>query len=172
MNVRRFAFIGTICLSALVFAAAAALWIWSGSHADVWVWRTTRTQDMIVSARGDLGWSHEKVPSGIYSPLRRHLRMPDEFSGMSVRNHFAGFGWDSYVDTKVQYRVLIVPDWFLTAVSLPLPLIWLTMRWKRRRRGRPTAVCATCGYDLRATPEDQSRYPLNYASRIGTGRGH
>jgi hypothetical protein len=42
----------------------------------------------------------------------------------------------------------------------------------RPRMSRASSLCSNCGYDLRATPEDQSRYPLNYASRIGAGRGH
>jgi hypothetical protein len=27
-------------------------------------------------------------------------------------------------------------------------------------------LCPACGYDIRATPEDQCRYPLNYEARI------
>jgi hypothetical protein len=49
------------------------------------------------------------------------------------------------------FRILAVPHWLLAVAfaALPLGRWW---RWMRRRRRRPSA-CASCGYDLRATPE-------------------
>ena len=68
------------------------------------------------------------------------------------------------------YRV-VVPYWPVILLSLPLTVAGINRLLKRL--ARPSAgICRICGYDLRATPEDQSRYPLNYASRIRTDRGH
>jgi hypothetical protein len=46
---------------------------------------------------------------------------------------------------------IILPAWFLLAVTglLPAARIW---RWQRRRRGAPDPNRCSCGYDLRATP--------------------
>jgi hypothetical protein len=47
---------------------------------------------------------------------------------------------------------LRLPYWFLTAVTLVLPLLSVHRHWRapRRRRG---IECSVCGYDLRATPD-------------------
>ena len=47
--------------------------------------------------------------------------------------------------------VLILPYWFLCVLTASGPLRWL---WRRRswRRGA-AGLCASCGYDLRATPD-------------------
>ena len=49
---------------------------------------------------------------------------------------------------------LSVPYWLLTVLTLVLPVtstgLWIKHRARRRRRAR--GLCATCGYDLRATP--------------------
>ena len=53
--------------------------------------------------------------------------------------------WDSFE--------LQVPMWFLE-VLLVLPLTWWSIKFVRQRRGaNRKGLCATCGYDLRATPE-------------------
>jgi hypothetical protein len=67
-------------------------------------------------------------------------------------------------------RTLCLPDAFLVT-ALSLAPMYRLVRWRLTRNRQP-GLCRICGYDLRATPEDQSRYPLNYASRFGADRGH
>jgi hypothetical protein len=45
-----------------------------------------------------------------------------------------------------------VPIWLCMLLTLSLPLARLTSRWRTIRRKR-SSRCASCGYDLRATPE-------------------
>jgi hypothetical protein len=55
----------------------------------------------------------------------------------------------TYVGTPA--ILVVVPHWFLMLLSLPLPALWL-VRFRRSRRQRQ-GLCASCGYDLRATPD-------------------
>lgn len=50
--------------------------------------------------------------------------------------------------------LLIVKYWLLVTLAAVLPAGWLALRWRRRRETRrhPRGLCASCGYDLRATP--------------------
>jgi hypothetical protein len=112
------------------------------------------------------------------------LAMP--MLGFFLSSVFHGFSGRRSVVTTVFYAaalpmyglVLIAKTENLTGVCgffvmIPVGiLIGLMMLIPRRRRTTPWYVCARCGYDLRATPEDQSRYPLNYASRFRADRGH
>jgi hypothetical protein len=47
-------------------------------------------------------------------------------------------------------RVLRIPYWFLSLVTLVVPSIWL---YRVTRRTYTPGLCLTCGYDLRATPD-------------------
>ena len=44
-----------------------------------------------------------------------------------------------------------VPLWAICVVTAVLPINWIARRGRNRRR-RHLSLCATCGYDLRATP--------------------
>jgi hypothetical protein len=65
----------------------------------------------------------------------------------------------------------MVPSWSAVPATQILPAVWY-FKWRKRRARSRAGLCPACGYDLRATPEDRSRYPLNYASRIGADRGY
>jgi hypothetical protein len=45
-----------------------------------------------------------------------------------------------------------VSHWLLAPIVLVLPVMWVR-RFRRSRRLRRAGLCASCGYDLRATPE-------------------
>lgn len=56
-------------------------------------------------------------------------------------------------DGSNQYStaILAMPYWFPGCTFAILPIGWLLIRIKRRRR-RLAGICISCGYDLRATP--------------------
>jgi hypothetical protein len=53
---------------------------------------------------------------------------------------------------RIDSSLLLVPDWLLVLLLLPLPLMQLNEAMKRRTRWR-SMHCVECGYDLRATPD-------------------
>jgi hypothetical protein len=62
----------------------------------------------------------------------------------------AGFRFLRITSGGMRRYNLVVPFWFLTAVWLVPPLLWVARRNKIRRRRRNN-LCVTCGYDLRAS---------------------
>ena len=49
-------------------------------------------------------------------------------------------------------RVVTFPHWLVALATMILPAYWL-YRARRARSSRRSGLCATCGYDLRATPD-------------------
>ncbi len=63
-----------------------------------------------------------------------------------------GFGFES--DHEMGYRrswIVRVPPFAMVVLLAIFPLYWVVSRRKRRSTSHP--ACATCGYDLRATPD-------------------
>lgn len=61
------------------------------------------------------------------------------------------------IGTKEQSRVInvVIPTWFVAGCTLILPGLWMLMMRRRTltRRRLAAGLCATCGYDLRASRE-------------------
>ena len=90
-----------------------------------------------------LGWSFKHFPiRGIPHPLGGWIFY--ESNGAGPGNGYAVNQWD--VNWKFGLRI-----WYFVVLTAILPVHW-TRSFIRRRRPLP-GHCATCGYDLRATPD-------------------
>lgn len=72
-------------------------------------------------------------------------------------SHYGFFSFSSnmYPDDPnggVPFSQAGVPYWFLILMFGVLPVLWISSRSRRMRRGR-VGLCRQCGYDLRASPE-------------------
>jgi hypothetical protein len=72
-----------------------------------------------------------------------------ERSGEGVS--WGGFAYRTTRPASTRYHAVIVPCWFIVIVLVLLPTPEVARRLARGRRSR-TNRCATCGYDLRASP--------------------
>lgn len=71
-----------------------------------------------------------------------------------VRWQWAGFEWISWRPTSGGAFLcrLILPMWAVFLALALLPVSW-AVRYRRRASRRLRGQCVTCGYDLRATPD-------------------
>ena len=103
----------------------------------------------------------EDVDSGFTKVSWRHVS-PRQFSfnyNPDVRNrpllYRLGFRFShSMIDASPSpgYSEARIPDWFLAVITAILPAIFLWRVYRNRREIR-AGLCASCGYDLRATPD-------------------
>lgn len=162
----RWVFNGLAALSLLLWVATIVAWIRSEFYYDKYFQETVHRDTgnmiarMVITDDGRLvlyvehnnikyfkypdkiwggGWTHNEslpaskgLPHGEWDDVRWYW-----YSNKWFR---PGFGkW-----------LLIVRIWTIVVLTALLPLIWL---WQSRRHGPAPGFCATCGYDLRATPE-------------------
>jgi hypothetical protein len=99
------------------------------------------------------------------SPYPFHQGMAMLKFALQPNKNFRDLQWNDYgfisadtVNRGVEnyLRIITLPLWLVAAVSATFPAIWvavgLTNRIHRRRRFL-AGFCATCGYDLRASPD-------------------
>jgi len=78
------------------------------------------------------------------------LKRSSEMQSFGPYLGFAFFReYPSYAELFVE---IIAPWWFLTLVTVVMPCIWVR-RWRKLLRAVQPGCCASCGYDLRATPK-------------------
>jgi hypothetical protein len=146
-------------------AAAAVLWVRSYFATDTLDHRYRERAWYLMTTRGTLkvlrvdrfsnrliagrtgGWRHRvelpkdnRVPSEYATPLPGELSLP----GLVTRSRADDFGQERFVILHLAYP---------TALFALAPLAWLAGYRKRRRRAARArgGLCASCGYDLRAS---------------------
>ena len=107
----------------------------------------------LVGAQG--GWRHESKPLESSPPIT--VGSVGWFAGEGIyRVHVDRFGFAYYRYDETQFNFhdfnVIVPIWFLAAITAALPTLAVRQASRRARR-RSGNLCAKCGYDLRATPD-------------------
>ena len=170
-------FTGLTTLSLLLCVAATALWARSyhvtdefSAHAH-WGDGRHRLSVSVYSLRGILLLCAEHVvysdPRDLeyrrpFPPLLTELRSYPVWKFPPDRRIYTGdpsqpkpwnrlgFSYVYGVVTPTHHR-LTAPHVFAAGAFGVAPAVWL-LRWRRRRQRRGRNLCATCGYDLRATP--------------------
>jgi hypothetical protein len=177
--VRRYLFNVAIAVSLLLCVGTAVLWVRSYwrcdgvGYARVFVVGVGITRNMLSSQEGtvalhrvvrrerdssspmwgDLGWTIRN------DPVRKGAAIAEAKQFGRV---LFGFGFVHRVasgpatNVSLESTSLLAPHWSFVLVFAAFPTFVLATairRRRRRRRRRRADVCATCGYDLRATPD-------------------
>jgi hypothetical protein len=169
MNRRLFNFITLVSL--LMCLAATVLWVRSYWSSDSII-REGPAETLVGSESGQLvlNRSYPGEAGRATAPGWRFQTFPtperEEFvytNGRQFRYRALGFEIASYRPiphtmwasgipfTSVRYWTAGVPHWFAVGVLALPPALWLRRR-QRRRHARRAGLCASCGYDLRASP--------------------
>ena len=160
-------------LSLVLCVATVAVWVRSYFATESFGWasleRNATTGDVVQRAyaimwgRGSIAFGYlrtkydsgysglAKVPSGW--EFRRYDPAPPSLAGTPLPNdrlnvRFAGFQLRDTDFGWMLARQLVVPLWIFLFAAI-VPVLW----GRRRRRQRSGRLCASCGYDLRATPD-------------------
>ena len=151
-------------LSPLLALAIAALWVRSNWRADQLSVATAGGPDaghyflFLTSGRGGAGVTAGVHPAGPTAPLRAGGWTRRSEGG--PRNTYAagrtanrwGFAHRSRRDASARFHAITFPLWLPTSLFAALPLTRFALLIRRRRRSGE-GRCASCGYDLRATPD-------------------
>ncbi len=161
-------------LSLLLTVAVCVLWVrsyWTADVAGFWSRTGVPISDTIWSSTGYVSLRHWEPPANSkVQVLSRGWFYGSQSSAADDNSRFLGQGdADRLVPVSyynftwptrggpfdgVRERVLLVPYWFLLAVTGTLPIVHFLSRRRRRRAARAAAgLCPACGYDLRATPD-------------------
>lgn len=145
-------------VSILLVAAISALWMRSHFLTDsvqVQAYRMRLAQVRVESGRG---WVAARWSGSILLP---NLPPPERIREMEARRRanpavhaFHRTRWPEYPFGRTVSRSnqLSVPYWLITIVAA-LPIAPWCWQWIRRRQRSRAGMCASCGYDLRATPD-------------------
>ena len=154
-GVKRRAFNILAGLSLLLFVAVCVLWVRGRGGVesvtlmhDRWPHEggaASRQVHLISDERLSLGFSWGRVG--------RH-----SFAFRGNRSKFGPVRWEAFdgitppADDGFSYIRFGVSHWLLALLLLVPPVLWL-IGFRKGKRGSEPGVCASCGYDLRATPE-------------------
>jgi hypothetical protein len=158
--VKRSVFNILAALSLVLCVATAAVWVRSSSGADIIRYLNAQTGRgfAVMVSDGDVAFfaiAERGVPpaSGFdWHRLSQPFDLRTQELDATTRHHrFGSFGvaWSAIPNGSLW--VLLLPLWSLSLALAALPAA-ATYRTVAAHRRRSTGRCATCGYDLRATP--------------------
>jgi hypothetical protein len=149
-------------VSLLLLVAVCLLWVRSGTVMDGMRYAGVATggaegssSSLTVFTR--MGALHvlRVGPSEFTAPGWKWLAVPQpaRFSTMTDRRKWQRRGFAGGGGTGWEF--FSIPLWFLSLLTVLLPLVWLLSLspFRRRRRRARAGLCPACGYDLRASPE-------------------
>jgi hypothetical protein len=140
-------------LSLLFCLATAGLWVRSYRLGESIGWRRGNTLYYAVNGRGGMGLATTNVGEGIYSPGWNYNAWSRPSYGRGGWPQSSFWNRHGFVFTKAElFTGILVPAWLLVSIFLSLPSVRFIVFCVRRRRIQ-RGGCATCGYDLRATPD-------------------
>ena len=147
--------------SLLLFVAVCVVWVRSHWVSDVVriepprpVWGVQYCY--VVTGKGGIGVGAD--PGGAISSIEpgwashRASRYGNGGWPNDTLLNRAGFAADAQRFSSGILYGAIAPCWFLALLTAAPPGMWLLRRRKARRRA-PEGHCRSCGYDLRATPD-------------------
>ena len=91
--------------------------------------------------------------ANLYSDSLENAWTPEAWFGFRLDREvtYRTFDYTTKVPPRDTRWTLVVPHWFLAALTAVMPLGWI-WRWRAARRKAIERRCLKCGYDLRATP--------------------
>jgi hypothetical protein len=124
-------------VSLMLCAATVALWVRSCSVRDDVVYRSVNV------------WSHTgRCRFAVVVPPTDFKLISADIRHAATQPAYSAF---SFYMSNGRLHVC-VPHWFVLSVFAAVPAAWLSL-YARIRRRLTRGRCASCGYDLRATPE-------------------
>jgi hypothetical protein len=167
-------FLLTCCslVSLGLFVLVCILWVRSHRLSDRLDWHTRGGSRYVWTASGSLvvgvslvdGSGAPAGDLGLWyvrdTPLRPSNFLSFTYPDPSDRNVYwesGDFAWYQKRKASGSLNVIAVaPFWSVAAACTLTPVGWGISRWggvRRRRRRRRLGLCASCGYDLRASPQ-------------------
>lgn len=160
-------------VSLLLFVAVMVLWVRSYELSDRIHWRHERGWRLVRTAKGyvvlnlflaDRSNRREDFHGPRYergeaqAPFNHLIFLGGARGDTLFSWEWAGFAWHERRNVRLGrlQGIAVAPFWSIGAVTAALPVIWGTLRVRSRLRARRRGhadVCASCGYDLRATPK-------------------
>ena len=166
-------------ISLLLLVATAALWIRTYWVADSLGWAKEKSVLIAGSSRGRFGSVHiqfgPKHGSWTFQGHRRQTPypLPTNLPTSGTRGWpRLGILYDELTPSaSTRASSLILPAWLIAIIMVVLPASWMVsyrrrLRLKRQQSGE---LCASCGYDLRATTErcPECGTPINAMRKEG-----
>jgi hypothetical protein len=157
-RVRQRLFTVAAAASLLVCMSLLAFWVRGQFGDELWV-RCVGNSVVLYGADGSgaaaapMYFFDPSVSTSLFEGPSGLLRLLRSGRLGTSSGRFAGI--EFYRDTSrpvPKFRAVVVPVFYPLGLAAVLPIAWLSIRLRRRRR-LAGGQCAACGYDLRATPD-------------------